>query len=432
MLITSAPLAATVERLRLNQRDLYEYIHTTCDRIDTVDPEIQALLPESNRRERLLRDARELENRFPVAEKRPLLYGILLGVKDIFRVNGFPTQAGSQLPAEEFSGPEAACVTRLKQAGALVLGKTVTTEFAYFEPGPTRNPHNTAHTPGGSSSGSAAAIAAGFCQLALGTQTIGSVIRPAAFCGILGFKPSFDRIPTAGLIFFSRSADHVGFFAQDIAGLQLAASVLCDNWQEQIVVSAEPGLPVLGIPVGPYLQLTSEEGLDAFEAHAIRLQQRGYTVKRIDAFEDIERINHRHRRLTAAEAAQEHTKWFERYQHVYRPKTKEVILTGQTIPPDEIAACRTGQRQLRQQLAQLQEEHGIDAWLSPSALGAAPVGLSSTGNPNMNLPWTHAGLPSITIPSGISQQGLPLGLQIVGGFMQDEYLLEITQRIMQD
>ena len=125
-------------------------------------------------------------------------------------------------------------MTRLKQNGALIAGKTVTTEFAYFQPGPTRNPRNPAHTPGGSSSGSAAGVAASFFPLALGTQTIGSIIRPAAFCGVIGYKPSFDRIPTAGLLYFSRSLDHVGLFSQDVAAMTLAASVLCDGWMRPV------------------------------------------------------------------------------------------------------------------------------------------------------------------------------------------------------
>jgi Asp-tRNA(Asn)/Glu-tRNA(Gln) amidotransferase A subunit family amidase len=173
------------------------------------------------------------------------------------------------VPPELFAGPEAICVQQLRAAGALIVGKTVTTEFAFFEPGPTRNPHNLAHTPGGSSSGSAAAVAAGLCTLALGTQTIGSVIRPAAFCGIVGFKPSYDRIATPGLVYFSRTADHVGLFTQDVAGMALAASVLCRDWQPQ---PASARLPVLGIPAGPYLAQTEPAAMTAFEREVTKLQ----------------------------------------------------------------------------------------------------------------------------------------------------------------
>ncbi|HVZ20435.1 MAG TPA: amidase, partial [Vicinamibacterales bacterium] len=200
------------------------------DRIEALvearEPEIQALLPEEGRFDRLRRDARALADRYPDAAARPPLFGLFFGVKDIFHVDGWPTRAGSRLPPEILHGPQATSVSRLLAAGALMLGKTVTTEFAYFTPGPTRNPHNVEHTPGGSSSGSAAAVAAGFCDLALGTQTIGSIIRPAAFCGIVGFKPTFGRIPADGLVACAPSLDHVGALTRDVATLTRAAFVL--------------------------------------------------------------------------------------------------------------------------------------------------------------------------------------------------------------
>lgn len=181
--------------LRSDQLDLLTYIEEICGRIDALDRQIQALPPEPNRRARLVGEVAALKASFPDPGNRLPLYGVPVGVKDIFRVDGFLTRAGSRLPPELFAGPQTACVSTLRAAGALILGKTVTTEFAYREPGPTRNPHNLDHTPGGSSSGSAVAVAAGFCPLALGTQTIGSVIRPAAYCGIVGFKPSYGCCP---------------------------------------------------------------------------------------------------------------------------------------------------------------------------------------------------------------------------------------------
>ena len=226
MFINPAPLAETVADLRTGQHSLSLYLEQMNLRIARVDPHVQALLAEEQRVQRLQRDAHTLRASYPDPAQRPSLYGCLVGVKDIFHVDGFVTRAGSALLPQSFAGAEAAVVERLRQAGALILGKTVTTEFAYFEPGPTRNPYDLSRTPGGSSSGSAAAVAAGQCQLALGTQTIGSVIRPAAFCGIVGFKPTYNRIPTAGLIYFSPTVDHVGLFTQDIAGMHVAASAL--------------------------------------------------------------------------------------------------------------------------------------------------------------------------------------------------------------
>ena len=266
-LLRPAPLAQTAAGLRSGQTDLLGYINRLCDHIDAVEPKVQALLPEPDRRARLLSEAQELLRRYPEANERPILFGIPIGVKDIFQADGFETRAGSKLPPAALAGPEADSVALLRAAGALVLGKTVTTEFAFFEPGPTRNPHNLAHTPGGSSSGSAAAVAAGITPLALGTQTIGSVIRPAAFCGIVGFKPTYNRIPPEGLLFFSRSADHVDLFTQDVAGMQLAASVTCADWQPYLAA----GKPVLGVPAGPYLAQASDEALAAFEEQVMRL-----------------------------------------------------------------------------------------------------------------------------------------------------------------
>src|SRR5258706_8898146 len=273
-MLLSAPLAATAKALRTNELDLLAYINDICARIDAAEPHIQALLPEPQRRERLLAQAEVLQAHFPDPASRPPLYGIPVGVKDLFNVDGFPTQAGSQLPASLFDGPEAICVRALRQAGALIVGKTVSTEFAYFEPGPTRNPHNPAHTPGGSSSGSAAGVAAGLCPLALGTQTVGSVIRPAAFCGVVGFKPSFGRISTAGVIPLSVTVDHIGLFSANVAGAALAAQALVADWRPE----GAPRLPVVGVPDGPYLAQARAEAQQHFQATLDELRCSGYGV----------------------------------------------------------------------------------------------------------------------------------------------------------
>src|ERR1041385_2018446 len=243
MFLQSTPLAATAIALRSGQLDLLGYIDQTCQRVETLDSQIQALLPEPDRNARLRREALALQARYPDPANRPPLYGILVGVKDIYNVDGFLTKAGSQVPPDLLTGAQAWCVTALKNQGALILGKTVTAEFAFIDPGPTRNPHNLEYTPGGSSSGSAAAVAAGFCSLAFGTQTIGSTIRPAVYCGIVGFKPSYGRIPMDGIIHFSETLDHVGLFTQDVAGMVLAASILCRDWRSN--VDNADRLPVL-------------------------------------------------------------------------------------------------------------------------------------------------------------------------------------------
>jgi Asp-tRNA(Asn)/Glu-tRNA(Gln) amidotransferase A subunit family amidase len=420
-----ASLLETAAALHAGELDLLVYIDQLCDLIDASEPRIQALLPETGRRARLLYQAQELQMRFPDPTSRPPLFGIPVGIKDIFRVDGFPTRAGSQLPVELFSGPESACVSTLRSAGALILGKTVTTEFAYFEPGPTRNPRNLAYSPGGSSSGSAAAVAAGFCPLAIGTQTIGSTIRPAAFCGTVGFKSSYGRIPMTGGILCSETFDHVGIFTSDVAGMQLAASQICQNWgkdEEQI-----PGdLPTLGVPDGPYLEQASSEGLAAFEHQLLLLKKAGYTVRRVKALEEIDSINWRHSRLVFAEMANVHSEWFTHYESLYRPRTASAIREGQAVSVEELSVLRESPTKLRTELEALMAQEGIDVWVCPSAPGQAPEGIASTGSPLMNLPWTHAGMPAISLPAGYASNGLPLGLQCVGAFMADESLLKWT------
>jgi Asp-tRNA(Asn)/Glu-tRNA(Gln) amidotransferase A subunit family amidase len=422
--LNSAPLADTVQQLRSNETTFVRYLDQMEQRVAAVNPPVEAFLPEADRFGRLRGEAEALQAQYPTPAQRPPLYGALVGIKDILRVDGFPTHGGSKLPPERLAGAEAVVVGQLRAAGALIAGKTVTTEFAYFEPGPTRNPHNLDHTPGGSSSGSAAAVAAGLCHLALGTQTIGSVIRPAAYCGVVGFKPSFDRIATAGLLYFSRTVDHIGLFTQDVAGMQLAAAVLCREWQS----SAPPKrLPVLGVPVGPYLAQTEPAALAIFQRQVAQLAALGYPVKEIPMFADIGALNQLHRRLVFAEFAQEHVQLYADFAALYRPRTVEIIKIGQQVDTAELAAARANCLTLRTTIETIMAEEAIDLWICPPAPGSAPAGIHATGNPDLNLPWTHAGLPAVTLPAGRAENGLPLGLQVVATFGADELLLGWSQ-----
>lgn len=389
-------------------------------RFEGREREICAFVPEEGRFDRLRWEARQLITRYPEAGDRPAMFGVPIGVKDIFHANGFPTRAGSRVPAGVLEGPEGACVSKLKAAGALILGKTVTTEFAYFAPGATRNPHNPAHTPGGSSSGSAAAVAANLCPLALGTQTIGSIIRPAAFCGVVGFKPTYERISRTGVIPLAPALDHVGFFTPDVAAAKNAAILLLDAWNPE---GAPRRRPVLGVPTGPYLEHVSEEGMIQFLDNRQKLANAGFEIVEVETMRDFEGLSERHNLLLAAQAAQVHARWFEDYGDRYHPKTAGLIRRGQTIPSAELEENLRGREQLRSQLEGLMDDFEIDAWISPSAPGPAPEGLDSTGDPVMNLPWTHAGMPAINLPAGENPIGLPLGLQLTGRFRGDELLL---------
>ncbi len=413
-------LPALASALRSGELLITNYLSQLEQLFADREPSLLAFLPEANRFDRLRHETEALLARYPQPETRPLLFGVPVGVKDIFHVEGFVTYAGSRLPPEILQGPEAESVKLLKNAGALILGKTVTTEFAYFGPGPTRNPHNPDHTPGGSSSGSAAAVAAGLCPLALGTQTIGSIIRPASFCGVVGFKPSYERISRLGVIPLSPSLDHIGVFTTDVAGAVLAVGVLCGNWE---MVNGNLRQPVLGLPEGPYLARASEEMLAHFRAICRKLADARYKVESVDAMPDFDAIYERHYVITNAEAARVHKDWYPRYRDLYHPKTVEKLEMGRSVTETMLAEVLPMREQLRAELHGLMDAHGIDLWISPAAVGPAPEGLDSTGDPVMNLPWTQAGLPAINMPSGRAANGLPLGLQLTARWGADEKLL---------
>jgi Asp-tRNA(Asn)/Glu-tRNA(Gln) amidotransferase A subunit family amidase len=399
--------------------DLAAVADATCARIAATDREIRAFVPEPGRPARLAAEARALARRWPVPAERPALFGVPVGIKDVFHVDGLPTGAGSAVPADVLAGPEAAAVRRLRAAGALIAGKTATAEFAMIAPGPTRNPRDLEHTPGGSSSGSAAAVAAGLVPLALGTQTIASVIRPAAYCGVAGYRPARGRIPAEGVIPFAPSLDVVGCFAADSAGLACAAAVLCHDWQPP--AGPDTG-PVLGIPVGPYLERASAAALAAFAGQAESLAAAGYQVREVPVLADMDQVERSLIVITRYEAACVHARWFERYGELYQAGTAAVIQHGQTLTASDYADALAAAAGLARRLAGDAERTGIDAWITPAASGPAPQSLASTGDPFMSIPWSLAGRPALTLPAGLVA-GLPVGVQVVAATGTDEMLL---------
>lgn len=396
-------------------------------RIEALDRELRVFEAGSPDRKKVDAQITRLFADHPKGATRPPLFGLPVGVKDIYRLKGEPTRCGALLPPDLFAGEDAALVTRLRQAGAVVLGRTATTEFAYFEPAATSNPHNPGHTPGGSSSGSAAGVAAGFFPLALGTQTVGSVIRPAAYCGVTGFKPSYGRLPAEGLVFFSRSVDHAGIFCSSPGDAARVMAAVDPTWE----AVAAPLRLRLGVPTGPYLDQAAPDALRRFRELMPGLAESsgkmGVAVEIVDTpcLPDIAKIAATHGALISRELAAEHAAWFQRYEALYRPRTAGLIRQGRELGDEVLVEGRDSCARLREELQRIMDDMGLDAWVCPAAVGEADKGLLGTGSPAMNLPWTHAGLPALTLPAGRGSQGLPLGLQLIGRFSADPFLLAI-------
>ncbi len=425
-LVGPRSLTADHAALAAGSTDPVALAQATCDRIDAVDPVLLAFLPEPDRRARLSAAAEAVVREHPNQAERSPLWGIPVGIKDILRVDGLPTTAGSHLPAELFAAPESAVVRLLRAAGAVVAGKTRTAEFASIAPAETRNPHAPAHTPGGSSSGSAAAVAAGMVGLAIGTQTIGSMIRPAAYCGVVGFKPTYGRIPIDGTIANSPTFDTLGAFTADVAGAALAAAALCADWRA--VTGSVP--PVLGVPAGAYLDATTPAGRASYTATLEALQRNGIQVREVSIFDgpdEITAVGERHRTVSRYEFSQLHRAWFAEYADRYRPETAWAMRIGLQISEADYERDLAGCLAFAASMGDRMAAAGIDAWIAPAATGPAPAGLTTTGDPTMNLPWTQARLPVISLPTGSDPGGLPLGVQLAGRPGADEALLTGAQ-----
>jgi Asp-tRNA(Asn)/Glu-tRNA(Gln) amidotransferase A subunit family amidase len=249
---------------------------------------------------------------------------------------------------------------------------------------------------------------------------VGSIVRPAAFCAVVGMKPSLGKIPTAGVVHFSPTVDHVGFFCRQVADISLVMEAFDPRW-------SAGGIPEhvrLGVPVGRYLDQVPQETMEWFEGVVSALVAAGVGVVRVPCLDNIEEVAFRHRDLIAAEFALEQDAWFKEYAHLYRPATRDIILKGRTVSETRLAEARESCPALRRELCEVMDGHGLDLWICPSTLGEAPAGLGGTGSPAMNLPWTHAGLPVISLPCGEGPGGLPLGLQCIGRFGDDHRLVD--------
>jgi Asp-tRNA(Asn)/Glu-tRNA(Gln) amidotransferase A subunit family amidase len=380
------------------------------DRYDKWEPRLQAFAWFDRVR------VRELEPRGGV------LAGMPVGVKDVFDTAGIPTEYGSPIFAGRVPARSALAVDRLEKSGAVMFGKTVTAELAYFAPGSTRNPWNLERTPGGSSMGSAAAVGAGIVPAAIGTQTNGSVIRPAAFCGIVGFKPSFGRLPTEGVLQFSPSLDQVGVFARSVADAALLAAVIAGD-KPTVWVPSYAAPPELAVVRTPEWDETEDAMKRSFDATLAAAGAAGAAMREISLPEHLADAISVHRTIMAEEAHRFVGAIVPAEHDRVSPQLRRLLADGAAVAAIEIEEALQAKERITDEFVAWSA--GFDAILTPSALGEAP-GRDSTGDPRFCTRWTLVGAPAITLPSGLGPNGLPLAVQLVGHLRRDRDLLEVA------
>jgi Asp-tRNA(Asn)/Glu-tRNA(Gln) amidotransferase A subunit family amidase len=418
MMLSAADAALEIREGRLTSEEL---VQACLERIRALEPKVQAwtFLDE----EHALAQARAADERKRSGEPIGPLHGVPVGVKDIFDTADMPTENGTVLHQGRTPRADAAAVRSLRAAGAVILGKTVTTECAYFSPGKTRNPHDPEHTPGGSSSGSAAAVAAGMVPLALGSQTAGSTIRPASFCGVYGFKPTHGLIPRSGVLQLSRTLDHVGLFARTIEDIALLAEQLA-GWDEKdpdtrpraripfqaLAAEAPPIPPMLAFIKTPHWERTDG---DTREAFGELVEALGDRVEEVELFPSALEAWDWQKTIMAAEMAANLEREWRAGKDRLSPQLRELIERGREVRAVDYQRAVRAIAPAVESLDELFMER-YDAILTPTALGTAPRGLASTGDPVFCTPWTLLGMPALSVPLMQGANRLPLGAQLVG------------------
>lgn len=364
------------------------------------------------------------------------LHGVPVAIKDIFDTADFPTEYGSPIYAGHTPSRDATVVSLLRSAGAVILGKTVTTEFAYFSPGKTRNPHNVEHTPGGSSSGSAAAVAAEMVPLAIGSQTNGSTIRPAAYCGVVGFKPTHGLISRYRALALSRTLDHVGLFARSIADIALLAEQLVGYDENdpdtqarapipfsQVAAEEPPLTPIFAFIKTPVWERADDDTKAGF---AEFMEQLGAQVEELELFPSAEKAWEWHQTIMSAEMASNFERIWKRSAAALSDQLRAQIQLGRKVLAIDYQRALSQIAPMQESFVELFEQR-YDAILTPAAPSAAPKGINSTGDPAFCTLWTLCGMPCISLPLLESSDRLPIGVQLVGPRNGDAKLLRTAR-----
>ncbi|HSH42080.1 MAG TPA: amidase, partial [Arenicellales bacterium] len=390
-------------------------------------------------RDLALEQARHADREMKAGREAGPLHGIPVGVKDIFDTSDMPTQYGTVLHEGRVTKEDAAAVARLRAAGAVILGKTVTTEMAVFSPGATRNPHDTGRTPGGSSSGSAAAVADAMVPLAIGTQTNGSIIRPASFCGVVGYKPSHGLISRHRVLPQSRLLDHVGVFSRSVADAALLTGQLIGHDENDPdtrpraryrLLEAARQAPQAGPRLGFVKTPVWDEGeADAQAAINDLVGSLGEGIEPHPLPAVFDNAVEWHRLVFEADLARSYRREYEQGRDKLSTVLREMIERGQRVAAVDYRAAREGRETLRAELDQVFER--FDALLTPAVKGQAPQGLDSTGSPVFCTLWTLCGAPAISLPLMHGKDGMPIGVQLVGRPGEDERLMTTAAWLME-
>lgn len=427
--IASETLEGARSDLWKERRSCVEVLEACLARIEEWESRVGAWVVVD--REGAMTQARALDEERKAGGFRAL-HGVPIAVKDIIDVAGWPTGCGASRWANGPASADATIVARLREAGAVIVGKTVTTPYAWIDPPPTRNPWNLDRTPGGSSSGSAAAVACGMVLGAIGTQTGGSITRPAAFCGVCGLKPTRGRLPLDGILPFAPSLDHPGPIARTIADLALLWKVLAGHDARDLGKDHNDDPPIrLGRLRGVFEERAEPAMTAALDAALAALATAGVAqVEDVPLPAGFEAAHAHHRVIMAAEAAAFHSRRLEADPDDYPPRIRALIEEGRGVPATAYLEARAAQAALSRAFDESDWPTWLYALVTPAAPGAAP-GLDTTGDPVMNSPWSLTGLPTVTLPIGLDPQGLPLGLQLIGRRHGERPLLQIARRCEQ-
>jgi amidase len=371
--------------------------------------------------DRALEQARTKDRHEPAGS----LHGVPVGIKDIIDTADMPTELGTEIHAARRPKADAECVKRLREAGAVILGKTVTTEFATKHPATTTNPHNIAHTPGGSSSGSAAAVAAGMVPLALGTQTVGSTIRPATFCGVFGMKPTWGAVDMTGVNRTSARLDTIGLFARSAEDLGLLFDALAPDRPDP--GSYDDDTVYVAATRTPWWRAADDDSAAAYERAAQRLRTAGAVVDDIELPAEFAPVPDVHDTITVADLAECLGGVYEAHADRLSASLRTDIERGMAITEAVYADADAATARCRDSLARLFDRY--DALLVPAVTGEAPRGLGSTGDPIFCRAWSLLGPPAIAVPAGHGSHGLPVGVQLIGPHGRDRSLLRLADRL---